>query len=99
MAQAKATWNTLLNAHLLEYKRYPRAAKRRNQTGTPLVQFRIDRNGTVQEVRLAQSSGVDTLDDEAVALFWRATPLPALPPEMPGRHFEAPIGINFTLND
>lgn len=96
-AQAKASWGALANAHLIKHKKYPRAAQRRNQTGSPVVSFRVDRGGNVLGVRLVRSSGHDALDEEALALFWRATPLPALPPEIPGAVVESPIAINFSL--
>ena len=49
---AKSNWNALLAAHINEYKKYPAAAKRRNKTGSPQVQFSIDRGGNVQNVQL-----------------------------------------------
>ncbi|MBL8708862.1 MAG: TonB family protein [Rhodospirillaceae bacterium] len=97
MAQAKASWGALANAHLIKHRKYPRAAQRRNQTGSPVVSFRVDRGGNVLGVKLVRSSGHDALDEEALALFWRATPLPALPPEIPGAIVESPIAINFSL--
>jgi protein TonB len=97
MAQAKVSWGALANAHLIKHKKYPRAAQRRNQTGSPVVSFRVDRGGNVLGVKLVRSSGHEALDEEALALFWRATPLPALPPELPGAVVESPIAINFTL--
>lgn len=75
-----ATWRGSVIAHLNRRKRHPGGAAR----GTATVAFTIDRSGRVLSARLVRSSGSATLDQEAVALARRASPVPA-PPANIGR--------------
>ncbi len=71
-----ASWRSALQEHLNRYKRFPPGAAR---TGTALVAFSISRSGQVLSARLAGSSGDAELDQEAVAMMHRASPVPAPP--------------------
>lgn len=70
-----ASWRGMLMAHLNRYKRFPPGAR----TGTAQVAFSIDRGGRVLSARLTGSSGDDALDEEAVSMVRRASPVPAPP--------------------
>lgn len=94
---AKASWNSLVLAHLQKHQKYPRAAKRRNQTGVATVKFTVDRAGYVKEVILVSSSGVGSLDEEALETVRRAEPLPQVPAEMAGSAFTRDIPMQFKL--
>jgi protein TonB len=63
-------------AQLNRYKRYPPGVDR---GGTSLVAFNVNRSGAVTAARLVRSSGDSTLDQEAVSLPRRASPLPPPP--------------------
>jgi protein TonB len=65
-----ATWRGSVMAHLDRHKRYPGGGG-----GTSSVAFTIDRSGRVLSARLIQSSGSAILDEEAVALARRASPV------------------------
>lgn len=99
IAEAKANWEELLQAHLRKRLRYPKSAQRRNQQGASFVFIRMNRDGMVQGYRLARSSGVAALDEEAMALIARAQPLPALPDDMPGAAIRFTVPITFQLSD
>ena len=75
-----ANWKAKVVAHLERRKRYPAAARRNGEQGTVLVSFRIDGGGRVLSTRLARSSGSALLDDAAIAMVERASPVPAPPP-------------------
>jgi protein TonB len=75
-----ATWRGSVMAHLNRLKRYPGGGA----GGTSSVAFTIDRAGRVLSARLIRSSGSAVLDQEAVALARRASPVPA-PPANIGR--------------
>ncbi|WP_374366744.1 energy transducer TonB [Dongia sp.] len=92
-------WAGQVNAHLNKYKKYPRAAKRRNQTGSPAVRFSMDRNGYLIDVVLIDSSGHESLDEEAIDMFRRAEPLPPLPRSSRTSMVTRELAINFSLND
>jgi protein TonB len=72
-----ASWKGELLAHLNSYKRYPAGA---TGVGTASVAFVIDRSGVVTSARLISSCGDAALDEEAVALLRRASPVPPPPP-------------------
>lgn len=78
--QADADWRARVIAHLMRLKRYPPAASRRGDVGRVVIVLTIDPAGNVTGVRLKASSGSEILDQAALALARRASPLPAPPP-------------------
>jgi len=46
---------------------YPRVARRRGHQGTVLLEVLVDRNGSVRDLRVLQTSGYSTLDNAALA--------------------------------
>ena len=69
------TWRSMIMALFNRHKRFPPGGGR----GTATVAFTIDRSGHVISARLARSSGEPALDQEAVALARRVSPVPAPP--------------------
>ena len=96
-SNAVPNWQGSLRAHLERHKRYPSAAQFRRQQGAPVVRFVMDREGNVLSAQLERSSGITSLDEEAVALLGRAQPLPPPPPEIPGERIELRVPIQFFL--
>ena len=92
-------WAGLVNEHLKKHRKYPRAAKRRNQEGVPEVSFTMDRNGYILDVTLLKSSGYESLDEEAITMFQRAEPLPPLPRSSPDAAVTRSLAITFNLVD
>lgn len=92
-------WAGLVNEHLKKHRKYPRAAKRRNHEGAPEVSFTMDRNGYILDVTLLKSSGHESLDEEAIAMFRRAEPLPPLPRSSPDASVTRSLAITFNLVD
>lgn len=95
--QARATWQSLLQAHLERRKRYPRSAQLRKQQGVPWVSFTMDREGNVSDVKLHRPSGVASLDKEVVALVKRAEPLPVPPEEVSGETLSMTLPVAFFI--
>lgn len=79
-AAARTSWQSLVAAHLNRFKRLAS----NGAMGTARVAFRIGAGGQVLSVSLASTSGDAALDQEALALVRRASPVPAPPPEMGG---------------
>ena len=73
---APATWRSMIMALLHRHKRLPPGAGR----GTATVAFTVDRSGNVLSARLVRSSGDAALDQEAVALARRISPVPGRRP-------------------
>jgi len=101
---AAPAWNGQPNyyasllAYLERFKRYPAAARAAHIEGQVFVHFVMARDGTVQSVEIAKSSGRPTLDREALAMIQRAGKLPAMPSEMKGETLNGIIGpITFSL--
>src|SRR5699024_9082019 len=93
-------WKQQVRVHLERRKRYPRQAQRLRQEGTPVVRFRLDKNGRVSRATIQQGSGVTALDKEAVQLVERSQPLPKPPPELlanSGNSIELTLPIEFSL--
>lgn len=91
--QQQSNWTSLLLQRLERYKRYPAQAVRQQARGVVLLNLTLSREGQVLHVSLAKSSGVPSLDKEALALPQRASPLPALPDNM----VEGKSQMNITL--
>lgn len=79
--------------HLSRHKRYPPIAVRQSRQGIVLVRVTLDKAGLVSATRLMKSSGVDSLDNEALALPKRAQPLPPAPEEIMANRKEISITI------
>jgi periplasmic protein TonB len=75
-AISPAKWQSRLLAHL--ERRKPRS---KGERGVAYVTFRLDTAGTVLSVRLARSSGNQAIDQAAVSLVRRASPVPPPPPD------------------
>jgi len=98
VAFAAAQWHQLFNEHIKKYRKYPKSARRKHQEGSPTVAFVFDRAGNVMSAEIVRSSGIESLDEEAIATFQRANPLPALPPEIAGDTKRMTLRIDFKLN-
>ena len=97
VAAATTSWQSRLQAHLARFKRYPPEAQMRRQEGTPLLRFTMTRDGRVLSFGLANSSGHEALDREALSLMERAQPLPTLPPEVPQSTIQLVVPLRFQL--
>jgi protein TonB len=89
------SWQNALVAHLNRHKRYPEAARARRDTGEAHLRFVMDRAGRILEASLVRSSGATILDDEALAMIRRASPLPLPPAAVQGEHIELVVPIRF----
>jgi protein TonB len=92
---ALATWKSELMAQLNRHKRYPSGT---SSNGTATVAFSINRSGEVTSARLAHSSGDSALDQEAVALPRRASPLPKPPEGVASSSIALTVPIRFGRN-
>jgi len=84
-------------AWLERHKRYPAEARSRRSQGTAMVWFVMDRQGRVHGSKLHKTSGYPVLDDAAVKMVERASPLPAMPPEMPDQQVELVVPVEFYI--
>ena len=97
LQDARAGYEAQLGAWLNRHKRYPLRARQRRQEGTALLRFTVDRNGTVIDYSLQQSTGSALLDRAVLALIKRAQPLPTIPALIGQNSFEVVVPIQFQL--
>lgn len=97
VSNAKPTWQGAVLTALNKAKRYPREASFRRQQGVPWIRFTMNRDGKVLSVTLERSSGFSVLDEEAVALPKRASPLPKPPEEVKGDTIELVVPVEFFM--
>ncbi|MFT4053339.1 MAG: energy transducer TonB [Novosphingobium sp.] len=97
-SDAKPTWEGMVLSALNKVKRYPREASFRRQQGVPYIRFVMNREGKVLSVRLERSSGVRSLDDEALSLPKRASPLPKPPEDVQGGSIELVVPVEFFMS-
>ncbi len=83
-----AQWQSRLMAHLERHK--PRS---RGEQGQAHVTFQIDAAGNVSAIRLSRSSGHADVDQAAISLVRRASPVPAPPP---GAHGAITVPVVFS---
>jgi periplasmic protein TonB len=96
-SQAEATWQKALVSHLNKFKRYPHSARLNHSQGEVGVEFTLDRGGRVTGVSVTRSSGVASLDEEAVAMLHRASPLPVPPAALPTSALHLNLPVQFRI--
>ncbi len=86
-----------LMASLERHKRYPDIARHRQEQGTVLVAFAIDRAGRVVSLDIRRGSGSVALDGAAEEMIREAEPLPAVPASYRGARLELVFPVTFDL--
>ena len=66
--------NTLFDK-VQQLKRYPSLARRKNWEGTVALRVSIREDGEIEDVRIVESSGHETMDQEALKTVKMASPL------------------------
>lgn len=92
-----AAWQAALSAWVERHRRYPPAARFRQEEGVVRVRFELDPAGTVRHVALESPSGSSALDAAALALLSGAT-LPAPPPGMEAARRSVSLPIRYRLD-
>lgn len=92
-----ATWQKKVAHHLHRHKRYPSAARRKRIEGKVIVSFSIDREGRVVAYAVVNGSGAKILDDAALDILERASPLPTPPSQLVGNAFEFTLPIHYQV--
>ena len=82
LARVQASWQKRLINHLNRYKRYPDAARSHRAQGVVVVAFKLDRSGQLVASHVEKGQDRPALDEEALAMLKRASPLPAPPDQI-----------------
>ncbi|MCP1674331.1 TonB family protein [Natronocella acetinitrilica] len=75
-ASAYLEW---LGGYFQRHREYPRQAERRREEGTVVVRFTVTERGDITDIELLESSGHPRLDNGALKLLERLSPLPEAP--------------------
>ena len=76
-------YRDVLLAHIAQFQRYPAEARRARMEGAVEVRFILNRNGDILQAWIIASSGIEMLDQEALAAVRRAAPMPQVPLDLP----------------
>ena len=87
----------LLMARLNEFKRYPVSAKKDKLQGVVSVLFSINKQGVITSHSIKKSSGHSLLDQAALDIFNKASPLPPIPEFMQRDSLTLVLPIDFSL--
>jgi len=90
--------NALANA-LAKYQQYPKIAQARGYQGDVLVEVQLDSNGNVTSSKISKPSGYELLDNQALEMVKKASPLPPPPYALRGRSFNVLVPVSFHLKD
>ena len=87
----------MLRAWLEAHKTYPKHARMRREEGVVHVRFAVDRQGRLLDGAIVRSSGVASLDREALAMIDRSNPFPTAPQTVRGSRIELQTPVEFSL--
>lgn len=97
VAAAQASWQSRLMSYLANAKKYPRMSKKKKEQGTVVVHFTMNRLGEVISVNIKQATPFKALNQEALDLIKRASPLPEPPEEFSGEEIQLAVPIEFYI--
>jgi|GEM_PF-3795683 len=95
-ADAINAWRAALSDWVERHRRYPPAARFRDEEGVVLLRFDLDPAGSVLRVILEKGSGSAVLDAAALALLVGAS-LPSPPPGLPPDQRSVSLPIRYRL--
>jgi len=86
-----------LRRWLARYKRYPQAALDKKEEGKVVVGFTLKRDGTVLDAWIVRSSGIPMLDDAALDMMHRASPVPPVPDRYKGSELKLAMPVDYSI--
>lgn len=94
---ARAQYGSTLGRAIAKYKSYPKIAQMRGWQGECLLDLKIDGSGNVISANVKESSGHESLDNQALEMVRKASPFPAPPEALRGRSFNITVPVSFKL--
>lgn len=92
-----SSYGDTLARFLAQYQHYPRIAQLRRWEGKVQLKVFVAKKGTITNVVVAESSGHEVLDQQAIEMVNRANPLPNMPEGLQGREFTILVPVVFRL--
>ena len=90
-------YQQIISAKIKQHEEYPPVAKRRHWEGTTVVQLRLTPEGKVTDIAIVERSGHEILDEAAVKMIRKASPLPLPPEGLRGSDHTVFVPIKFRL--
>ena len=90
-------YGSMLGRAIAKYKSYPKIAQMRGWQGECLLDIRMDGNGNVISAKVRDSTGHEALDNQALEMVRKASPLPTPPEALRSRTFNITIPVSFKL--
>ena len=75
-SEAKAHVISIIYKELNNHFNYPKIAQRRNWQGQVLIAFRLNNDGTIEDIKIDHSSGYNILDQAAIVSLKKIGQLP-----------------------
>lgn len=91
-------WKSRVFSQLARNKRYPDSERQNGVQGVVGLAFTIDRSGNVLSAHVSRSSGSSALDNAAVEMVHRASPLPAPPDDIGGSRITLSAPVRFSVH-
>ena len=88
--------NSLWGA-ISKHKKYPKIAQMRGWQGEVIVELQLDGNGKIKSKKIAQSSGYEVLDKQALEMVEKALPFPIPPETLRSNNFTITVPVPFKL--
>jgi protein TonB len=88
-------WMRAVSRHVARFFYYPVISDRFPHSGLVYVHFTVTRDGRLLASSIVKGSGSHLLDDAALDILRRATPLPAIPDRMHADRIDAVLPVDF----
>lgn len=90
--------NALWNA-ISKHKKYPKIAQMRGWEGEAIIELLLDNSGKIKSKKIAQSSGFEALDKQALEMVEKAVPFPTPPDALRSTNFTITVPVPFKLEN
>jgi len=86
-----------LMRHLQRYKQYPALLKKNHIEGKPVIRFSINKSGHLTNIEVKKHAKNAELDQAAMEVFRRASPLPKIPSALERETLTMSLPIEYSL--
>jgi periplasmic protein TonB len=97
VSNALNQYGSTLGRAIAKHKSYPKIAQMRGWQGECLLDLKIDSSGNVLSANVKESSGHESLDNQALEMVRKASPFPPPPEALRGRSFNITVPVSFKL--
>jgi periplasmic protein TonB len=93
----QTSYEQVISSLIAKEKKYPRSARKRGVSGMVTVKFTVLKTGKIVDSEVVVSAKSPRLDNEALAMLERVSPLPAIPIEFELEEMTFVLPIEFSL--